>query len=131
MAKVMRLPMGIVPVAYDTFGELKFSALRREVYEQNEDGTASNVLERRVYDLKCKGQGCMVQVSIPASVQLKEFDYNAEVEMINPIPRGIANATFQSVDANWHVNADDIILKKSAPVQTNPQPQKKYPPVEK
>ena len=131
MAKAMRLPHGIVPVVYDTFGELKFSALRREVYEQNEDGTASNVLERRVYDLKCKGQGCMVQVSVPASVPLKEFDYNAEVEMVNPIPNAIANATFQSVDANWYISADDIILKKSVPVQASPQPQKKYPPVEK
>ncbi len=27
----------------------------------------------------------MIQVSIPASVPLKEFDYNAQVEIINPI----------------------------------------------
>ena len=27
----------------------------------------------------------MIQVSIPASVPLKEFDYNAEVEIVNPV----------------------------------------------
>lgn len=26
----------------------------------------------------------MIQVSIPAAVPLKEFDYNAEVEIVNP-----------------------------------------------
>ena len=35
--------------------------------------------------LYTSGQGRMIQVSIPASVPLKEFDYNAEVELINPV----------------------------------------------
>ena len=37
-------------------------------------------IKERTYDLKSKGQGRMIQVSIPASVPLKEFDYNARVE---------------------------------------------------
>ena len=37
----------------------------------------------------------MIQVSIPASVPLKEFDYNAEVEIINPVADTVATATFQ------------------------------------
>ena len=37
----MRLAQGIVIDKEKTFGQLKFSALRREVFFQNEDGTVS------------------------------------------------------------------------------------------
>ena len=90
----MRLANGIVIEKEKTFGQLKFSALRREVHIQNEDGTVSDEIKERTYDLKCRGQGRMIQVSIPASVPLKEFDYNAEVELVNPIADTVANATF-------------------------------------
>ena len=80
----MRLANGIIIDKEKTFGVLKFSALRREVHVQNEDGTVSEEIKERTYDLKSRGQGRMIQVSIPASVPLKEFDYNAEVEIINP-----------------------------------------------
>lgn len=86
----MRLAKGIVLEKDATFGELKFSALRREVRIQNEDGTVSEEIKERTYDLKSKGQGCMIQVSIPASVPLKEFDYNARVELINPVADTVA-----------------------------------------
>ena len=81
----MRLANGIVIDKEATFGALKFSALRREVHLQNEDGSVSEEIKERTYDLKSRGQGRMIQVSIPASVPLKEFDYNAEVELINPV----------------------------------------------
>ena len=71
----MRLANGIVIDKEATFGALKFSALRREVHLQNEDGSVSEEIKERTYDLKSKGQGRMIQVSIPASVPLKEFDY--------------------------------------------------------
>lgn len=77
---MMRLANGIVLDKDTTFGELKFSALRREVRIQNEDGSVSDEIKERTYDLKSKGQGRMIQVSIPASVPLKEFDYNAQVK---------------------------------------------------
>ena len=77
----MRLANGIVIDKEATFGALKFSALRREVHLQNEDGSVSEEIKERTYDLKSRGQGRMIQVSIPASVPLKEFDYNAEVEI--------------------------------------------------
>lgn len=64
----MRLANGIVLDKDTTFGELKFSALRREVRIQNEDGSVSDEIKERTYDLKSKGQGRMIQVSIPASV---------------------------------------------------------------
>ena len=62
----MRLANGIVLDKDTTFGELKFSALRREVRIQNEDGSVSDEIKERTYDLKSKGQGRMIQVSIPA-----------------------------------------------------------------
>ncbi len=96
----MRLANGIVLDKDTTFGELKFSALRREVRIQNEDGSVSDEIKERTYDLKSKGQGRMIQVSIP-SVPLKEFDYNARVELINPIADTVAIATFQEADVDW------------------------------
>lgn len=115
----MRLANGIVIDKEATFGALKFSALRREVHLQNEDGSVSEEIKERTYDLKSRGQGRMIQVSIPASVPLKEFDYNAEVELINPV----ATATFQGAEVDWYIKADDIVLKKGAAM--NPQPPKK------
>ena len=94
----MRLANGIVIDKKATFGALKFSALRREVHLQNEDGSVSEEIKERTYDLKSRGQGRMIQVSIPASVPLKEFDYNAEVEIINPVADTVATATFQGAE---------------------------------
>lgn len=120
----MRLANGIITDKEKTFGKLKFSALRREVFVQNEDGTASTEVKERTYDLKCKEQGCMIQVSIPASVPLKEYAYNAEVEIINPVADTVATATYMGADVDWYIKAEDIVLKngKSANVQGNPQP---------
>ena len=73
-------------------------------------------------DLKCKEQGRMIQVSIPATVPLKEFDYNAEVEIINPVADTVATATFQGADVDWYIKADDIVLKnKNGQPAGNPQ----------
>ena len=107
----MRLANGIVIDIEETFGMLKFSALRREVRVQNDDGTLSNEIKERTYDLKSRGQGRMIQVSIPASIPLKEFDYNAEVDIINPIADTVATANFNGTDVDWYIKADDIILK--------------------
>jgi hypothetical protein len=118
----MRLANGIVIEKEKTFGQLKFSALRREVRLQNEDGTVSEEIKERTYDLKCRAQGRMIQVSIPATVPLKEFDYNSEVEIINPVADTVANATFQGADVDWFIKADDIVLKgKGGQPAGNPQ----------
>ena len=42
----MRLANGIIIDKEKTFGILKFSALRREVHVQNEDGTVSEEIKR-------------------------------------------------------------------------------------
>lgn len=52
----MRLANGIVLDKEKTFGVLKFSALRHEVRVENEDGTTTEEIKRRTYDLKCSQQ---------------------------------------------------------------------------
>ena len=61
----------------------------------------------------------MIQVSIPATVPLKEFDYNAEVEIINPVADTVATATFQGAAVDWYIKADDIVLKSRKPIQNS------------
>lgn len=107
----MRLANGIVLDKEKTFGVLKFSALRHEVHMENEDGTTSEEIKRRTYDLKCSVQERMIQVSIPADVAVKDYPYNAEVELINPVADTVANANFRGADVDWYIKADDIILK--------------------
>ena len=123
----MRLANGIVIEKETTFGALRFSALRREVREQNEDGTLSDVIKERTYDLKSQTQGRMIQVSIPASVPLREYAYNAEVDAINPVANTVANATFgNNAEVDWYIKADDIVLKHNttAPTSQPIQPHK-------
>ena len=74
-------------------------------------GTVSEEIKERTYDLKCNTQGRMIQVSVPATVPLKDYDYNAEVELINPVADTVANANYRGADVDWYVKADDIVLK--------------------
>ena len=109
----MRLTEGIVVDSVLTFGKLRFSALRREVRKQNEDGTFSNEVKERTYNLKSSAQGRMIQVSIPANVPLREFAYDAEVELVNPIVDTVANYVFrEGTTVNWFIKADDLVLKR-------------------
>ena len=127
----MRLANGIVLDKEKTFGVLKFSALRHEVRMENEDGSTSEEIKRRTYDLKCSVQERMIQVSIPADVAVKNYPYNAEVELINPVADTVANANFRGADVDWYIKADDIILKNKGnqiagnPQNNNPQGQPK------
>ena len=70
----------------------------------------------------------MIQISIPASVPLKKFDYNAEVKIINPVADTVATATFNGADVDWYIKADDIVLKnKQNQLTGNPQQRKDNP----
>ena len=101
----MRLANGIVLDKEKTFGVLKFSALRHEVRVENEDGTTTEEIKRRTYDLKCSQQERTIQVSIPAEIPVKDYPYNAEV-----------------ADVEWYIKADDIVLKnKGGQPAGNPQ----------
>ena len=121
----MRLANGIFIDKEKTFGELKFSALRREVFERNEDGSRSSTVKERTYDLKSKGQGRMIQVSIPALVPVKTYEPDTVVELINPVVDTVANATFLGADVSWYIKADDIRPKRQAPPRKPPD-HKKY-----
>lgn len=119
----MRLANGIIIEKEATFGTLRFSALRREVREQNEDGTPSDAIKERTYDLKSRTQGRMIQVSIPASVPLRAYEYNAEVDMVNPVANTVAHATFgNNADVDWYIKADDIVLAGRDAAQNSSQP---------
>ncbi|HCO9085482.1 YdcP family protein [Listeria monocytogenes] len=117
----MRLAEGIVIENEKTFGVLKFSALRREVKVVNEEGVVTEEVKERTYDLKSKGQGRMIQVSIPAKAGDKKFDYNAEVELVNPVADTVATATFQGANVGWYIKAEDIVLKKEQVDSQSPQ----------
>ena len=63
----MRLSNGFVIDKEKTFEELKFTAVR-DVFLQNEDGTPSTQLKKRIYDLKCSLHGGIIPVSVPPEV---------------------------------------------------------------
>lgn len=48
----MRFSNGFFGENEATLGTLRFSAMRREVFEENADGTPSEVVKERTYDLK-------------------------------------------------------------------------------
>ena len=121
----MRLAEGIVIENGKTFGQLKFSALRREVFIVDEEGILTDKVKERTYDLKSREQGRMIQVSIPASKPLKEFEYNAEVELVNPVADTVATPTFLGTDVNWYLKAEDIVLKKADTAPNLPPAQEK------
>ena len=123
--RFMRFSNGFFGENEATLGTLRFSAMRREVFEENADGTPSEVVKERTYDLKSDKQGRMIQVSVPASIPVRDFAYNAEVKLVNPMFGAIAHVTFgNSAEVDWYIKADDLVLK--TPVQ-NGQPHKDVP----
>jgi len=119
----MRLGEGIVVDKEKTFGRLRFSALRRSQKEMNEDGTVSDIIVKRTYDLKSTAQAQMIQVSIPGEIPLREFDYNAEVDIINPVLDTVTSSDFRP-EVTWFINADDIVLKGRSPMGQLPKVEK-------
>ena len=126
----MRFSNGFFGENEATLGTLRFSAMRREVFEENADGTPSEVVKERTYDLKSDKQGRMIQVSVRASVPVnlypvRDFAYNAEVKLVNPMFGAIAHVTFgNSAEVDWYIKADDLVLKTPA---QNSQPHKDGP----
>ena len=111
----MRFSNGFFGENEATLGTLRFSAMRREVFEENADGTPSDVVKERTYDLKSDKQGRMIQVSVPASVPVRDFAYNAEVKLVNPMFGAIAHVTFgNSAEVDWYIKADNLVHKTPA-----------------
>ena len=113
----MRLSNGFVIDKEKTFGELKFTAVR-DVFLQNEDGTPSTQLKKRIYDLKCSLHGGIIPVSVPPEVPLREFPYNAVVELVNPVADTVSRKTYTGADVDWYVKAEDIVLKNKGKAKT-------------
>lgn len=115
----MRLPKGLILDADKTFGTLKFSALRREKFLNDEEGTQTTEVIERTYDLKSLGQGQMIQVSIPEKVGVKNFSYNQVVTLVNPVIDTVANADYRGVSTAWYLKADDIAIAEEKPQVPN------------
>ena len=71
----MRFSEGLFIDTEKTLGELKFAALRRENYAQDEEGNVTDEVTKRTYDLKCQRQGHTITVSIPPEAGEKYFPY--------------------------------------------------------
>ena len=78
---------------------------------RSEDGTPSTQLKKRIYDLKCSLHGGIIPVSVPPEVPLREFPYNAVVELVNPVADTVSRKTYTGADVDWYVKAEDIVLK--------------------
>ena len=83
----------------------------RDVFLQNEDGTPSTQIKKRIYDLECSLHGGIIPVSVPPEVPLREFPYNAVVELVNPVADTVSRKTYTGADVDWYVKAEDIVLK--------------------
>ena len=51
-------------------------------------------LKKRIYDLKCSLHGGIIPVSVPPEVPLREFPYNAVVELVNPVADTVSRKTY-------------------------------------
>lgn len=120
----MRLAEGIFVDNEATFGDLRFSALRSEEYELDDEGNRTTKVINRRYDLKSKGQKQMIQVKIPAEAGEKNFDYNSYVELVNPVLGTVPRTEGRIVEAEWFIKADDIVPKGQSRQPQNPNPQK-------
>ena len=93
---------------------------------QNEDGTPSTQLKKRIYDLKCSLHGGIIPVSVPPEIPLREFPYNAVVELVNPEANTVSRKIFGGAEVDWYVKAEDIVLKNK-PSQNTGNPQNHTP----
>ena len=106
----MKLPMGIVVDQEATFGELLFSAKRKDNFVTDENGEVTKVVKDKRYDCMSKKQGQMIQVILPADSEDKEFEYKQPVKLVNIEMDAVANGTTNyDVKATWYVKASDIV----------------------
>ena len=60
-------------------------------------------------------------MSVPPEVPLREFPYNAVVELVNPVADTVSRKTYTGADVDWYVKADDIVPKNKGTHAGNPQ----------
>ena len=124
----MRFSEGLFIDTEKTLGELKFAALRRENYAQDEEGNVTDEVTKRTYDLKCQRQGHTITVSIPPEAGEKYFPYNAAVTLVNPVVSARADATFGGrATADWYIRTisywqmlqENLLIRQKLPEQTH------------
>ncbi|WP_342467241.1 YdcP family protein [Bacillus sp. FSL W8-0502] len=104
----------IVPDLKETFGEVKFAGFNRDRYKYDTArNTRTDELESRTYNLVSSVQGGQIEVTLPAAVELKDYDWMSDVELVNPIIQAQARSNGNFANLVWVVLADDIILKGS------------------
>lgn len=106
----------IVPDEKMTFGELKFLGLNRERYAYV-DGKRTDTLESRIYNLGSSVQGGQIEVTVPAYVELKEYDFFQDVELKNPKISAGARSNGNFANVNWTVEVEDILIKGGSSVK--------------
>ena len=123
----MKLEAGLFIEEEGTFGELRFSGLRKEQRVWDEEGQETSEVKGRSYYLISSAQRDLVPVILPGTIAVKDFPRGTVVELVNADVNAGANARFGGADVFWFVKADDIVLKKvtgSAPPPSAPQPPK-------
>lgn len=105
----MRLVNGIIIDAEKTLGSLKFSAMRREKMVTDEEGKSTGEVKERTYDLRSRGQGMMIQVSIPAEVAEKKMAAGTPVVLVNPKFDTVVSTTYNNAVVDWYIKAEDIV----------------------
>ena len=68
-------------------------------------------MDKKIYDLKCSLHGGIIHVSVSPEIPLREFPYNAVVELVNPVADTVSRKTYTGADVDWYVKAEDIVLK--------------------
>ncbi len=125
----MRLAEGIVVDIEKTFGELKFSAMRRENFEQDAEGNNTGKVLSRVYDLRSRGAGKMISVTLPAAAGKKEIPAGTVVELVNPVLGCVGEVEYPNVVGNWYLKAEDIVKKSDRSSVNSPSGKEKQPDV--
>ncbi|MCM2675509.1 DUF961 family protein [Alkalicoccobacillus plakortidis] len=109
----MNFKSGIAPISKDTFGTLIFMGLEREKFyfdrTKGERGERTDILEARIYNLGSSIQKGQIEVTIPDYIDLKEFEFMSEVELVHPriTARAQANGNFANVI--YTLTAEDIL----------------------
>ncbi|WYP27161.1 DUF961 family protein [Alkalihalobacillus sp. FSL W8-0930] len=105
----MNLKAGIKPDQTETFGTLVFMGLARErMYYDREKGERTDKLESRIYNLGSSIQQGQIEVTLPDYIDLKEYDFMSEVELVHPriTARAQVNGTFANII--YTIVAEDI-----------------------
>ncbi len=110
----------IIPEMTQTFGTLEYAG-EGKVEQRRLNGKV--MLASRSYNLYSTVQRADdIIVVLPAEAGEKHFDYNDEVELINPVANTVATPTYRGADLDWYMKAEDLVLKKkAAPVHDKPR----------